>query len=172
MAGQSKKHSIYEITINIVIGFTINLTIQGYLLPLFGAEVSFAQNFSMGMIFTVIAVLRSYYLRRLYNYFASTALGQHPRHSFYESVSNIIIGYLVGLASQLFVFPIFNIHLSMSDNAVIAVIISTVSIIRSYILRRFFNKMTVEQRNFSYYLISIKLTLLLWWYEIRTKITS
>lgn len=172
MSGQSKKHSLYEIAINIVIGFSINLAIQAALLPIYGAHVSLMTNFNMGLIFTVVAVIRSYYLRRLFNYLTHTPFGQHPRHSFYESFCNITIGYFTGLVSQLFIFPIFGVHLSISDNVEIALVISTVSIIRSFILRRIFNKLTVEKKSTRYYLNRFHLSLVLFWYEIKSRITS
>lgn len=39
--------------------------------------------------------------------------------SFLESLTNVAIGYVVALASQLAVFPMFGIHVSFSDNLAI-----------------------------------------------------
>lgn len=65
---------------------------------------------------------------------------QSKKFSLIESMSNVIIGYLVALISQLLVFPIFNINVSLKTNIYIGLWFTGISIIRSYILRRIFNK--------------------------------
>lgn len=65
---------------------------------------------------------------------------QSKRHSFQESVFNIVIGYVVALLSQILVFPLFDIHVSFSDNILIGLYFTVISIIRSYALRRYFTK--------------------------------
>jgi hypothetical protein len=68
-------------------------------------------------------------------------LGQSRAGSFVESCANVAIGYCVALAAQLIVFPIFSIHIPMSSNLAIGAIITAVSIARSYVVRRVFNKL-------------------------------
>ena len=60
--------------------------------------------------------------------------------SFIESLTNIAIGYSVALASQLVIFPQFDIHVSLQTNIYIGLWFTLVSIIRSYVIRRWFNK--------------------------------
>jgi hypothetical protein len=59
--------------------------------------------------------------------------------SFMESISNVMIGYFVALGSQLVIFPLFDIHVSLADNILIGVWFTIISITRSYVLRRVFN---------------------------------
>ena len=59
--------------------------------------------------------------------------------SFIESISNVLIGYFVALFSQLLVFPIFGIHVSLRDNLLIGLFFTVISIARSYVVRRLFN---------------------------------
>ncbi|MCX7097846.1 MAG: hypothetical protein NTV43_08085 [Methylococcales bacterium] len=59
--------------------------------------------------------------------------------SFIESVANAFIGYFIALASQLMLFPLFNIHIPLSSNLWIGAWFTVISIMRSYILRRWFN---------------------------------
>jgi len=59
--------------------------------------------------------------------------------SLIESVMNIVIGYAVGLLSQLVIFPFFDIHVSMRTNLLIGAWFTVVSLIRSYVIRRWFN---------------------------------
>jgi hypothetical protein len=59
--------------------------------------------------------------------------------SFLESVVNILIGYGVAVGSQLVIFPLFGIHIPMSDNLLIGAWFTAISLARSYVVRRAFN---------------------------------
>ena len=59
--------------------------------------------------------------------------------SFIESLMNVAIGYFVALASQLLIFPMFGIHIPFHDNLMIGAWFTVISIIRSYVIRRWFN---------------------------------
>jgi hypothetical protein len=60
--------------------------------------------------------------------------------SFIESLINILIGYGVALASQLAIFPLFDIHVSLKTNIWIGIWFTAVSLVRSYVIRRWFNR--------------------------------
>lgn len=64
---QSRKHSMFEAIINVVVGFSINFLLNMLVFPLFGWQISAAQNFALGVIYTVISIVRSYTLRRAFN---------------------------------------------------------------------------------------------------------
>lgn len=59
--------------------------------------------------------------------------------SLIESMFNVLIGYGVALASQLAIFPMFGIHLPLSDNLAIGAWFTIISLVRSYCIRRWFN---------------------------------
>jgi hypothetical protein len=59
--------------------------------------------------------------------------------SLIESLMNITIGYVVALASQLALFPLFDIHVPLSTNLWIGAWFTAISLVRSYIIRRWFN---------------------------------
>jgi hypothetical protein len=65
---------------------------------------------------------------------------QSKTQSMIESISNVAIGYLVALASQLAVFPMFGINIPLADNISIGAWFTVISIIRSYVVRRMFNR--------------------------------
>jgi hypothetical protein len=67
-------------------------------------------------------------------------LSQSRAMSFVESCANVAIGYLVALASQLLVFPIYGIHVDLTTNLYIGAWFTVISIIRSYCVRRGFNR--------------------------------
>ena len=64
---QSRKGSLFEALVNIAIGYTINLGAQMVILPLFGVMVEFKTNVGISLCFTVISLVRSYCIRRLFD---------------------------------------------------------------------------------------------------------
>lgn len=65
---------------------------------------------------------------------------QTKTHSLIESLTNVSIGYVVALLSQIVVFPMFNIYVPLTDNLLIGLWFTVISIFRSYVVRRYFNK--------------------------------
>jgi hypothetical protein len=65
---------------------------------------------------------------------------QSKIHSLLESVANTVIGYVVALLSQLAIFPLFDIHVPLSDNLLIGAWFTAISLARSYVLRRWFTR--------------------------------
>jgi hypothetical protein len=70
---------------------------------------------------------------------------QTKRSSFLESCVNVLIGYIVAIASQLIIFPWFGINIPLHDNLLIGVYFTIISLIRSYVIRRWFNKKVLKQ---------------------------
>lgn len=68
MSGQSKKHSLLESIINILIGYGIGVTAQILIFPLFGIKATLGENLKIGALFTVVSLARSYCLRRFFNW--------------------------------------------------------------------------------------------------------
>lgn len=66
---------------------------------------------------------------------------QSKKSSFTEAVINAAVGYSVALLSQIAIFPFFNIHITIGENLLIGLYFTLISIARSYILRRIFNKL-------------------------------
>ena len=60
--------------------------------------------------------------------------------SFYEATINVLIGFGIGLASQFVVFPLVGIEVSLATNLEVAAYFTAISIIRSYVIRRWFNQ--------------------------------
>ena len=64
---------------------------------------------------------------------------QSKKQSFIESLTSTTIGIIIGIVLNLTILPIFGYPVSLSDSLWISVIFTIVSIIRSYIIRRWFN---------------------------------
>ena len=56
-----------------------------------------------------------------------------------EALANVLVGYGVAIASQLLVLPLFGIHVPLSSNLAIGAWFTVISLLRSYVLRRWFN---------------------------------
>jgi hypothetical protein len=65
--------------------------------------------------------------------------GQSIHHSILETITNVVVGYVLAVLTQLIVFPLYGITTTFSQNAQVGIIFTVVSLIRSYVLRRIFN---------------------------------
>lgn len=66
---QTKKGSMIEAIVNVAIGYGVAVTSQVVVFPLLGMEVPLSTNLLIGVIFTVISLVRSYILRRIFTKF-------------------------------------------------------------------------------------------------------
>ncbi|ODS95548.1 MAG: hypothetical protein ABS56_15605 [Lautropia sp. SCN 69-89] len=65
--------------------------------------------------------------------------------SLVESLANVLVGYVVAVVTQMVVFPLFGLAVTISENLLIGLIFTAVSIVRSYALRRGFEALRVRQ---------------------------
>lgn len=72
-------------------------------------------------------------------------MAQSRRHSLLESVINTLAGFLVAMAAQSILYPLYNIQSSTSTNFVLASWFTLLSILRSYFFRRLFNWLHMRQ---------------------------
>ena len=65
---QSKRWSLIEAATNTIVGYALAVTTQFAVFPLFGLQVGVIENLGLGLIFTVVSVLRGYALRRVFEH--------------------------------------------------------------------------------------------------------
>jgi hypothetical protein len=65
---------------------------------------------------------------------------QTRRESLKEAAYNIAIGYTVALLSQLVVFPLVGVDVDFTTNLEIGLYFTVISLVRSYLVRRWFNR--------------------------------
>ncbi len=65
--------------------------------------------------------------------------------SLVESLANVLVGYGVAVVTQMLVFPLFGLAVTVTENLLIGLIFTAVSIVRSYALRRSFEALRVRQ---------------------------
>lgn len=68
---QSRKGSAFEAFVNIAVGLIISIIANHLIFPLFGFVPSLGQNIAITIIYTAISFVRSYCLRRVFNYFGA-----------------------------------------------------------------------------------------------------
>ena len=65
-----------------------------------------------------------------------------PRHmSFVESMTNIAVGYTVSILTNFIVLPMFGYEVTLKKNLLMGLCFTVISLTRSYVLRRCFNRL-------------------------------
>jgi len=57
-----------------------------------------------------------------------------------ESLTNIAIGITIGFVSNIIVLPAFGYMVTLSDGLFISFVFTAISLVRSYVIRRIYNK--------------------------------
>jgi hypothetical protein len=65
---------------------------------------------------------------------------QSRRQSLIEAITNVVVGYALAVITQIAVFPWFGLQVSLGDNLAIGAVFVTISLVRSYALRRLFER--------------------------------
>lgn len=65
--------------------------------------------------------------------------------SFIESIINILVGFSISLAAQWFFLPLLGVSISLAQNFYFALIMTVISIARSYVLRRVFEALHIRR---------------------------
>ena len=58
--------------------------------------------------------------------------------SLIEAITNVIVGYILAIATQILVFPWFGLEVAFGEHLAIGMVFVAVSLARSYLLRRLF----------------------------------
>lgn len=56
-----------------------------------------------------------------------------------ETSVNTVVGYVVAVASQLVIFPLFDVHIEFHQNLLMGLYFTAISLARGYVIRRWFN---------------------------------
>ena len=65
---------------------------------------------------------------------------QSRRMSLIEAITNVVLGYVLAVATQIVVFPWFGLYPSLGDNLALGAVFVGISLLRSYALRRIFER--------------------------------
>ena len=61
--------------------------------------------------------------------------------SLVESVVNVIVGYGVAVVTPILIFPAFGLHTTLAQTLKMGAVFTVVSIARSYVMRRLFERL-------------------------------
>ena len=64
--------------------------------------------------------------------------------SMIEVATNILIGLVVSFISQIVIYKLYDIRVSIMQNVEITIWFTLISIVRSYLVRRWFNSMRAK----------------------------
>jgi hypothetical protein len=67
--------------------------------------------------------------------------------SFVEAATNVVVGYVLAIATQIAVFPRFGMEVALVDHLAIGLAFLGVSLMRGYLLRRLFERIGVASRS-------------------------
>lgn len=59
--------------------------------------------------------------------------------SLYEALMNIVIGFSINYFANMLIFPLFGFHIGAGANFIMGCIYTVISLVRSYVIRRWFN---------------------------------
>lgn len=65
---------------------------------------------------------------------------QSRRQSLIEAITNVVVGYALAVLTQIVVFPWFGLQIPFRDNLAIGAVFVMISLLRSYALRRLFER--------------------------------
>lgn len=65
---------------------------------------------------------------------------QSRQSSFYEACINVLIGYCINFTANLVILPLIGFYITVSQNLFIGLLYTVISITRSYVIRRWFNR--------------------------------
>lgn len=65
---------------------------------------------------------------------------QSRRMSLFEAVTNVAVGYALAVGTQIVVFSWFGLYPSLGENLAIGALFTGISLLRSYALRRLFER--------------------------------
>ncbi|WP_324754009.1 DUF7220 family protein [Roseovarius sp. Pro17] len=59
-----------------------------------------------------------------------------------EAATNVILGWIVAMTTQLLVFPVIGLQVMLWQNLALSSVFTAVSFLRSYVLRRLFMRLS------------------------------
>lgn len=66
-------------------------------------------------------------------------MSQSRKSSFQESITNVVVGFIIGYATNAIMLPLLGMHPSFGDSVVLTVVFAIISVIRSFSIRRYYN---------------------------------
>ena len=72
---------------------------------------------------------------------SAPGVGQSPRSAIIEAWFNLVIGFSINFVANTFILPLVGAHITSAQNFWLGWVYTSVSIVRQYAVRRWFNAM-------------------------------
>jgi hypothetical protein len=82
---QPRHHSLLESIVNVSVGYVVAVIATQTVLPFFGYHPTLNENLQISAIFTVISLVRSYVVRRVFNAISAHVPAPNWRSLFYTA---------------------------------------------------------------------------------------
>ena len=64
---------------------------------------------------------------------------QTKRQSLIETLTSVFVGWFISFIANMLVLPLFGYNINLTDGVLISIIFTAISVIRGYVVRRWFN---------------------------------
>ena len=64
---------------------------------------------------------------------------QSKKQSLIETLTSVFVGWLIGVILNLTILPLFDYNITVVDSLWVSLIFTVISVVRGYVIRRFFN---------------------------------
>ena len=64
---------------------------------------------------------------------------QSKRESMIETLTSVFAGWIIGVILNLTILPLFDYNITVVDSLLVSLIFTVISVVRGYLIRRFFN---------------------------------
>ena len=64
---------------------------------------------------------------------------QTKRQSLIETLTSVFVGWIIGVILNLTILPLFDYNITVVDSLWVSLIFTVISVVRGYLIRRFFN---------------------------------
>ena len=65
---------------------------------------------------------------------------QSKKESLIETLTSVFVGWLIGVILNLTILPLFDYNITVVDSLWVSLIFTAISVIRGYLIRRYFNR--------------------------------
>ena len=138
---KSIRESVIQTGIGTITGFTLMLII----FPMFGIDVKVTTVAEITLSFMLFGLTKNYLIRRLFNLLHSGkikwfSLKQNKFQSLFESSFQTVAGTIMSFWLSILIYPLFGLDVPMMKIGGISIVFTVTSILKNYIVRRYFVK--------------------------------
>lgn len=70
---------------------------------------------------------------------------QKRQHSLLEVITSTVLGFIIAVVTQIVIFPLFGVNVSLNQHIFMTLIFTIISTIRAYYVRRLFNYLHTKE---------------------------